>query len=171
MRKMFDLLPSNVQLYEHSFRWKMFFKGRQLISRRAWTYPFLDIGFHIISGGLLWDENWKTFKAAQVDLDVVFPLIQRPFMGLMVPTPHRPHTYLKLNFHADYMNLCASPRYNHRSEIFIHPYLIRTIHCEALWSLYPFVHRTRLADLGGSYLVNETLILNGTVISSLITQY
>ena len=172
MHKMHDILPENVQLFENWFRWKMCFKGRPRVRfGRGWTFPTLDIGFYAISRGQTWDENWKSFKAAQMDLDVVFPLIKRPFMGLMIPAPHRPHKYIEMNFKSDVMTLCASPTFSHRTGFFSDPYLRRTVRCEALWSLYPFVQRTVLKKLGSSVLANETLIFNGNILSSVVTQF
>ena len=173
MHKMHALLPENVQLFENWFRWKMCFNGRpRVIFGRGWTFPTLDIGFYTISGNRNWDDNWKSFKSAQMDLDVVFPLIKRPFVGLMIPAPHRPHTYIEMNFKSDVMTLCSSPTFSHRTAFYSDPYLRRTIRCEALWSLYPFVQRTVLQELhGSSALVNETLMLNNIILSSVITQY
>ena len=171
LRQMFGRLPANVQYFQSSFRWKMCFKDRPRVTfGHGWTFPTLDIGFYVTSGGQMWDDD-QMFKTPKMNLDVVYPLIRRPFMGLMVPAPHLPHKYIEINLKSDVMTLCASSRFSHRQAFFTDPYLRRTIRCAALWSLYPFVNRTIIKDLHGSHLVNETLVFNGKILSSLITKY
>ena len=136
--------------------WKFFKTNRSksLETNKNYMWPFIDVLFYGDDGKnltLLWDNvvPYPTFYKTDV-----LPLWYMPFETLVVPVPRKPEIVVKI-VHGD-ISLCVSGFWNHKNE---EPLLKElTKPCTALYSIYPFVHRTQYNDL-----INEELRIGNQI--------
>ncbi|XP_046350513.1 uncharacterized protein RT0683-like isoform X2 [Haliotis rufescens] len=125
--------------YEHHTSWKVNWKFYHKKSPKAgdkhWNWPFLDIFFYSEHPSFIRDcrATKKQFNKSDV-----FPLIQRPFMGMMLPAPRNTRKVLDLTYNID---LCVSNSYDHRLEKNVPSKCVVKLPCHLLKDQFPFVTR------------------------------
>lgn len=145
-------------------RWKFYSTLSRPIPGISWSWPYLDISFFRENKTHLWDADPTFSSSYTFHRKDVFPLSDRPFMDSMLPAPKNTGRFLRNRYS---MKMCKSNTYDHKLERFVSKYQQKTISCEALVSIYPFVTHHSLPN-GGA---NETLIFKGTVIRSFLRKY
>ena len=150
-----SLAPDYLYAKSKYIRWKVFANNSQIL-RVSWKYPFIDVSFYLEDDTRLWDED-PGYKPTNTyrKLDV-FPLVRRPFSGLMLPAPSNTLAVLK-QFQLD---KCVTSYYKHSVEEIIPAAQRMSIPCKELWESVPFVFRTNTG-----HGTNETLKIGSQVIS------
>ena len=117
-------------------------------------WPYVDIDFYSEDKTNVNFYHWKVYSYPK---SIVFPLHRRPLGRLSLPAPKNAKVYISRTFD-DYkecsVGLC------HKTG---RQYPKNRLPCEALGSVYPFVHRTTL----GNHSVVETLKLGDRALYSL----
>ncbi|XP_071102874.1 uncharacterized protein [Haliotis cracherodii] len=125
--------------YEHHTSWKVNWKFYHIKSPKAgekhWKWPFLDIFFYSEKPSNIRDCRALKKKFNKSD---VFPLIQRPFMGIMLPAPRNTRKVLEKTYKID---LCVSNSYDHRLEKSVPDKCVVKLPCHLLKDQFPFVTR------------------------------
>ncbi|XP_071098194.1 uncharacterized protein [Haliotis cracherodii] len=127
------LLNTTYALHTRETIWKFYNKSSIPTTSAPWRWPFLDIFFyslnltHFIKLG----NGNTTYKRHDI-----FPLVERPFMGMMLPAPRNVEKILSRK---QDLSICKKTCHNHktrrkRDEIPVLP-------CEFLTSTFPFVRR------------------------------
>lgn len=154
------VLPSGEQ---HQDRIKFFSVNESepiIGDRYAWRVPFVDICFYAEDNATIWDMNMgpSTSNAKLFNKSMVFPLRRRPFMNLTLNAPRFRRRYLQHNYELDW---CLTGDWSHLNETWSLRGKQR-IQCERLWSMHPFVFRTKLSN--GTL---ETLRVGDTVLDAI----
>lgn len=139
-------------------RWKFYSSRSTAIDRVSWKWPFLDISFYQENSTHVWDCD-PSYKSFIFPRDDIFPLYDRPFMDMMLPAPRNTKTVLGLTY---ILKDCTTGWYDHRHEVAKAEKQV-AVPCEDLHHVFPFVNRQALG--GGQNGCNESLTLNGTVLS------
>ncbi|GAB1600611.1 uncharacterized protein LOC115213450 [Argonauta hians] len=153
--------PNYILNVKQGKRWKFYSTLSRPIPGIPWAWPYLDISFFKENKTHIWDSDPFFSSSYTFHKKHVFPLSDRPFMDSMLPAPGNPEYFLKNRYS---MKTCKSNIYDHKLERFISKYQQRTISCEALMGIYPFVTHQKLPGGG----VNETLIFKGSAIRSFV---
>ena len=136
-------LPDDYRLVsnlEDQNRWKLFRDSRSLpIHNFTWRFPFLDISFLGSNSTHVWDEDPGFASKYMFHTASVFPLTQRPFMGLLLNAPRDARAMLARTYNID---RCKTNTYTHKREKWLPKDSITTVDCEELSSIYPFVIRS-----------------------------
>ncbi|KAK3760462.1 hypothetical protein RRG08_011174 [Elysia crispata] len=149
--RLLESLDMDIRVSFHPVHyWKLYHKDGEVIRGMPWKYPFLDIFFYDQNETHLWDiapqyrDQFIFSKAA------IFPLRQRPFMGLSVFVPKDIKTVMSTGYK---ISECHSGDYVHRWERDTRSTIVP---CSWLLHLFPFVERVYMN--GGC---NETLWYKG----------
>ncbi|XP_046562334.1 uncharacterized protein LOC124271278 [Haliotis rubra] len=125
--------------YDHytkwNVNWKLYHKKSPKAGSKTWKWPFLDIFFYLEKSSFIQDCKATQKKFNKSD---VFPLIKRPFMGMMLPAPRHTRKVLESTYTID---LCVSNSYDHRLEIPVPVKCVVKLPCQFLRDKYPFVTR------------------------------
>jgi len=156
-------LPNYLLSDKQGKRWKFFSTLSRPIPGISWSWPYLDISFFRENETHIWDSDPAFRSAYTFPKEDVFPLTNRPFMDSMLPAPRNTSRFLGGRYS---MNECKSNTYDHRMERFVSMFMRKSIPCEALRDIYPWVDRSPLP--GGA--VNETLIFKGNIVRWFIEQ-
>ncbi|XP_067664685.1 uncharacterized protein RT0683-like [Haliotis asinina] len=134
-----EFLQSLRPKYEHytnwKVNWKFYHKKSPNAGSKAWKWPFIDIFFYSEKSSFIQDCRAKTKKFNKSD---VFPLIKRPFMGMMLPAPRHTRKVLESTYNID---LCVSNSYDHRLEKDVPSKCVVKLPCDLLKDKFPFVER------------------------------
>ena len=151
-------LPDFVLNTKRYFYWRFHSSKAKRIPRKTWKYPFLDIFFYLESTTHIWDRNPKYKSKRFYQKKLVFPLTQRPFMGLLIPAPYFPEKVLRKTYN---MVNCKTHHWSHKKE---RQKFVRRIEipCTSLKNKYPFVERHPIAANHGC---NESLTFQNKVLS------
>ena len=154
-----DSLKPHFLLVRGPYRWKFYsHKSRKIRNNLHWKFPFLDISvyktYHDGTKKIIEDSH-KFYAQFKFNYSDVFPLIKRPFEGLMLNAPRHSRKILTTTY---CIEECASNKWVHKIEREARTQSV--IKCEHLKSIFPFVSHKKV--LGG---INETLEKNGTVLS------
>lgn len=155
-RLLMDLQPRFVLSVWQKKRWKLYSEKAHPIRATEWKYPFLDISFYHENSSHVWDHD-TGFSKFIYPRDWVFPPSLRPFNGRMLMAPAQTERSLRHTYDLD---LCQTGLYNHREERKNRAQDWRSVPCEKLHQVFPFVRRV---SVGGG--CNETLVRNGRVLS------
>ena len=115
-------------------------KHSRIISKfYPWKWPFIDI---------FWFNRYPTYvhipwEDRYYKIRDVFPLIDRPFAGLVLKSPCNTALYLN-NYYKD-LTTCARPRWNHISDIQT-SLQWKQIKCKDLEGYYPMVERKKMKN-------------------------
>ena len=151
-----SLAPDYLYAKSKYVRWKVFANHSKPLKGVSWKYPFIDVSFYLEDDTHLWDED-PGYKPTNIyRKSDVFPLMRRPFSGLMLPAPSNTLAVLK-QFQLD---KCVSSYYKHSVEEAIPAAQRMSIPCNELWDTVPFVFRTN-----SGYGTNETLKIGSHVVS------
>ncbi|XP_067665003.1 uncharacterized protein [Haliotis asinina] len=125
--------------YEHyingEINWKLYHRTSPKAAWVPWKFPFLDIFFYSEDPSIIQDTKIAEKKFNKSD---VFPLIKRPFMGMMLPAPRHTRKVLELTYTID---RCVSNSYDHRLEKDMPSECVVTLPCDLLKDKFPFVER------------------------------
>ncbi|XP_048241223.1 uncharacterized protein LOC125374399 [Haliotis rufescens] len=115
--------------------WKLSHANSLMAGGKSWKYPFLDIFFYSEHNSYIQDckIREKIYKKSDV-----FPLITRPFMGMMLPAPRNTRKVLELVYTID---MCVSNLYDHKREEEVPLECRARIPCFLLKDMFPFVTR------------------------------
>ncbi|XP_048247773.1 uncharacterized protein RT0683-like [Haliotis rufescens] len=121
---------------EWSVNWKLYHTKSPKAGTRKWNWPFLDIFFYSEHPSFIQEsrELWKIYNKRDV-----FPLMTRPFMGMMLPVPKKTREVLELHYKID---MCVSNSYDHRLEKDVPRKCVSKLPCSLLKDKFPFVVRT-----------------------------
>ena len=136
--------------------WKFFSeRGSEIF---LWRWPFVDICFFDQNATHVYEHDLKMFPKFIFPKDWVFPTVLRPFNGLTLPAPRKTRLVLDRTYN---VTQCAIGHYSHRRERGKPESEIKTVACDTLQAVYPFVQHVPLGAAG----CNESLELNGTSLS------
>ena len=140
-------------------RYKFYSEQSSPMRKLPWGWPYIDVNLFAQNETHVWDAS-PDFRYNVYPKADIFPTHARPLAHIELQAPRDSFAYLL----ASYNNIqCQGFDYSHRLE----QIPIRTgrqvVPCETFQETVPFVHR-RPAKTG----VRETLMLNGTVIHSLV---
>ncbi|XP_067665002.1 uncharacterized protein [Haliotis asinina] len=130
-----SLRPKYAHYTKWNMNWKLYHKKSPNAGSKAWKWPFLDIFFYSEKSSYIQDCRATHKKFNKSD---VFPLIKRPFMGMMLPAPRHTRKVLESTYNID---LCVSNSYDHRLEIALPLKCVVKLPCRLLRDKYPFVTR------------------------------
>lgn len=105
---------------------------------------------------MIWDDDHSYGKTYKYKIKDVFPLVKRPFWGMMLNAPldttgALPKTYI--------VDKCTTNRYNHKYEKHTKSKVTK-VPCSELYDRFPFVFREMTSEG-----IKETLELDGKVLS------
>ncbi|XP_046552585.1 uncharacterized protein RT0683-like [Haliotis rubra] len=127
--------------YDHytkwKVNWKLYHKTSPKAGSMAWKWPFVDIFFYSEHPSFIQDCRNTEKKFNKTD---VFPLIKRPFMGMMLPAPRHTRKVLESTYTID---LCVSNSYDHRLEKNVPSKCVVKLPCDLLKDKFPFVERQK----------------------------
>ena len=156
-RLLMDLKPRFVLDTKQKKRWKLYSAEKSHpIPGVSWNYPFLDINFYHENSSHVWDHDTGNYKMYVYPRDWIFPLRPRPFNGRMLMAPRQSERCLRLTYN---LELCQTGLYNHQQERNSKAEERKSVACEKLHEMLPFV--TRVSVGGGC---NETLVQNGRIL-------
>ena len=162
-RALRDLHPEFLFAERSWVSWKFYpAAADKAFDRLPWRWPFVDICFYDENSTHVSEHDLEIFPDYVYPRDWVFPTVLRPLAGLLLPAPRRTEAVLGRTYE---VTECVIGTYNHRKEAGRHWREVRTVPCDRLRSAYPFVERRVALAAGGC---NETLVLNGTVLSWLL---
>ena len=139
-------------------RFKFFSERSSRTSKYPWGWPYVDIHFYKQNKTHIWDASPEFHDLVYPKTDI-FPTHARPLAHMELQAPRDSFAYLRTT----YDNIqCQTHNYNHRFEILLRSRK-KSIPCETFMDTVPFVHRQP-----GKTGVKETLLVNGTVIHSLV---
>ena len=143
-------------------RWKFFSSVSVPFKDYGWAWPFLDLIFYKDRGSYI--QEIDSLTREKFNKSTVFPLIKRPFSGLMLPAPRNTLSYLKQRYR---LNRCATNIYNHSRESTTPKHTHKSTDCKHLYNSLPFVFRHQLGSGKGT---NETLWIGNRLISWILVQ-
>lgn len=141
-------------------RYKFYDVSGHYLKSVSWKSPFLDIAFYKENSTHLWD-NYYTKLLVYKKSDV-FPLVDRPFLGRLYPTPRDPLRVLQVNYNLDQ---CSTGYYNHTAEAKKDISKVKTVPCSSLLDVIPFVQHVR--GPGGAWC-EEILTFRGEVLGTFV---
>lgn len=147
-----------------NYQWKFYPKFYKTLLIFPHRWPFIDIFFFAENSTHIWDnttEDTITEDRQSYIKNEIFPLVVRPFEGLLLLTPCDMMTTIEETF-SEY-EWCESNYYWHKLERMAVPRRPRKIQCDFLYSLYPFVFRKFIAN---NSMVIERLKVNGRTIKT-----
>ncbi|XP_074651376.1 uncharacterized protein LOC141906085 [Tubulanus polymorphus] len=149
-------------------RWKFYnrHESRNIRKYIPWRYPFIDISFFNLSDNYIQDID-PSSRNFRFPIEIVFPLKQRPFEGLWLPTPKHSQQFLAMTYK---MDVCSSPGYIHKAELAYHDNSISHLPCDRLTDKYPFVIRRPDVVTNGDDRTEEQLTLKDKVLSTVFIQ-
>ena len=130
-------------------------------SKYEWSWPFVDVLSFDFNSTFGWINNMDpNIRSSNhmVTHDKFFPLHNRPFGRLFLPSPASPRDVLASRYtEGDYGEnfSCKTSFWNH---IKAHGRAVKMVECKTLAEYYPFVHREQLNN--GKVL--ETLCIGST---------
>ena len=117
-----------------------------------WHWPFIDL-FPVVNLNSTHVKD-PIFKCV-LSKASIWPSHRRPFGPVAFDSPNIVEDVLKCMVNSSFMEMCVSHTWDHKYEKPVST--VNTIRCDALSKIYPFVLRNESS-------IEETLILNGTVI-------
>ena len=159
LRRALDTLEPKFTYTERgTVSWKFYAEAADEIDGYSWRWPFVDVFFFDASSTQVLDHDPFFARDFFYPRAWVFPLVLRPFGKLMLPAPRRTKGVLDVTYN---LQECKISHYSHRREKGKDWNEIKTVACDDLRPVCPFVEHVPLdADS-----CNETLVLNGTVLS------
>ena len=159
LRRAFDTLkPTFTYTERGKVMWKFYAEAANVINGYSWRWPFVDVCFFEESSTQVFDHDLLNVRNFFYPKAWVFPLVLRPFGKLLLPAPRRTKEVLDKTYDVE---RCEIGHYNHRKEMGKSSSEVGTVDCDDLVTVYPFVEHVPL----GADSCNETLVLNGTVLS------
>lgn len=140
-------------------RFKFFAIDSLRAGNSSWKWPNLDINFYKENRTHVWGFEGSEGSDI-VPKNIVFPLHQRPFGSLWLPSPKDTHKYLVTRYGTDFR--CQTSHRNHRQAKLRESL---EVPCCSLYWTYPIVFRE--AAEGG---VIETLMLGNETLHSLFVK-
>ena len=159
LRRALDTLEPKFTYTERgTVSWKFYAEAADEIDGFSWRWPFVDVFFFDESSTQVLDHDQFFARDFFYPKAWVFPLVLRPFGKLMLPAPRRTKEVLDKTYDVE---RCEIGSYNHRKEMGKTASEVGTVDCDDLVTMYSFVEHVPL----GADSCNETLVLNGTVLS------
>ena len=143
--------------------WKFYAVAAGKIEGRLWRWPFVDVCFFDESSTHVFDHDLFISHDFFCPKAWVFPLVLRPIGKLMLPAPRRTKGVLDMTYK---LEDCEISRHSHLTENDRDLSEVSRVACDDLRPVYPFVEHVPL----GADSCNETLVLNGTVLSWLLLE-
>ena len=157
-RALDTLKPTFTYTERGTVSWKFYAQSAHEIDSFLWRWPFVDICFFDKNFTHVFEHDLDMFPEFAFPKAWVFPLVLRPFGKLMLPAPGRTKGVLDVTYN---LQECKISHYSHRREKGKDWNEIKTVACDDLRSVCPFVEHVPF----GTDSCNETLVLNGTVLS------
>ena len=139
-------------------RYKFYSYLSSRTSKRPWGWPYIDINLFAQNETHVWDVSLD-YPNVYPRVDI-FPTHARPLAHIELQAPRDSFAYLRATYNN---SQCQGLHYNHRLERKDMVSAREVLPCETFQETLPFVHR-QPAKTG----VRETLLVNGTVIHSLV---
>ena len=159
LRRALDTLKPKFTYTERgTVSWKFYAQSAHEIDSFLWRWPFVDICFFGENSTHVFEHDLDMFPEFAFPKAWVFPLVLRPLGKLLLPAPWRTKEVLDVTYN---LQECKISHYSHRREKGKDWNEIKTVACDDLRPVYPFVEHVPL----GADSCNETLVLNGTVLS------
>ncbi|XP_071093768.1 uncharacterized protein RT0683-like [Haliotis cracherodii] len=138
--KFLSILGPEYELYTgRRENWKFYRTQSQKAGKKKWNWPFLDIFFYSEKDTFIQTSRKLHKKFNKSD---IFPLIRRPFMGMMLPAPRETRKVLGLHYNYD-LHVCVSNSYDHRLEKPVPVKCRSRLPCSLLKDKFPFVTRKK----------------------------
>lgn len=162
LRQALNTLKPKFQFTERQrVSWKFYAESAGAISAQPWRWPFVDICFFDESPTHVFEHDLDMFPEFVFPKEWIFPTVLRPFGRLMLAAPRRTRNVLDLTYNLDE---CVISHYSHRTEMGKDESEVDSVLCDELSTVYPFVEHESLGTAG----CNETLVMNGSVLSWLL---
>lgn len=155
------LAATGYELYTgYRWRWKLYPVNGSRIPGKQWRWPYVDICFYEENATHIIDVEPGS-RDYVYRKDDVFPLVARPFEGLLLPAPA--NTAKVVAEHVSDESECLSNSWSHRDENYVPPELICSVKCRHLYGAYPFVFRDRSRPPASTTALEYLRIGNATV--------
>ena len=140
-------------------RYKFYSYLSSRTSKHPWGWPYVEINEFAQNETHVWDVSTAFHHHVYPKADI-FPMHARPLAHIELQAPRDSFAYLRATYNN---SQCQGHHYSHRLEREDMISAREVVPCETFQETLPFVHR-QPAKTG----VRETLLVNGTVIHSLV---
>jgi len=150
----------NLKTYggKETSKWKFYKLDGKTYRHKPFRYPYLDLFFLREYNNTTMIVELENNKYLKTEL---FPLVERIFEGLPMPTPC--HTIELLKNSRVNISMCQSPQWNHSTEYGIPHNRHKTVDCNVLKPYFPFTNIERRVDTDNIFITENLIKFNKTI--------
>ena len=146
LKRLLDTTPVHSADTSESHVWKFWNDKKSSRTKKGvkWHWPFIDILFFEDNTTHIFDVSPDVNGRLIYPKSDIFPIQLELFENMLLPVPRNMMAYLNTKYKVN--EICSSSAQNHRTGK--DPYYpVKSVPCDYLSHVYPFVHRIRTGNL------------------------